>query len=608
MLLLVFLGLAVAAVPLFRGRLLALAELRFRAAWLLAASLGIQLLIISILPGPRTSLREAAYMVSYVLAVAFLLINRRVPGLWLIGVGAFMNFLAIASNGGVMPAARHALAAAGLPLDTPGMFANSVAVKSPHLLFLGDIFAVPASWPLHNVFSAGDVCIALGTVVAVHRVTGSRLVPSGTGQFVSLLRHRSFMRLWGAQVVSNLGDWVYWLAVGIALSERVGGPAYARTLSILLVCQFAPAAVFGALFAGPLVDRHSRRTLMIGADLLRGLAVASLLLVPAPSPVHFYIVAACLGLFGAVFQPSLMASVPNVVNPGQVVAANAMVAATNHVAIMVGPALGGFLVGTIGPSPVFGMNAASFLLSAGLILGARLPLPRRKGDTLSTARQDLVHGLRYAGRTPLVRAVIVVTGLVFLAAATKAPLEPVFVRDVLAKGAQLAVRARVLGMITMAWGLGMLLGAAGAPALARRYPRERLLPTAVAIVGTAVLVVSRTDDFSTVLLAWLFAGMANSLGNLSYESLLQERTPDAMRGRVFAATEATSDGTYLAGAFFAGLLGSWLSVSGALAVSGGILLSAAALALLLVPAPLPGRAVAHPFGAAAAVVAPDAER
>ncbi len=586
MLLLALFGLAVALVPPFRGRLSALAELSLRGAWLLAISLGIQLLIITVLPGPRTFSREVLYLASYVLAIVFLIINRRVPGLWLVGVGALMNLVAVSANGGVMPAAKHAFAVAGLPLDTSGVFANSVALRTPHLLFLGDIFAVPKSWPLHNVFSPGDICVAVGAAVTVHRATGSRLIPSGTGQFTSLMRHRSFMGLWGAQVVSNLGDWIYWLAVGIALSERVDGPAYARTLSILLICQFAPAAVFGALFVGPMVDRHSRRRLMIGADVLRGVAVASLLLSSTPSPIHFYVVAICLGLFGAVFQPSLLASVPNVVDRDQVVAANAMVAATNHIAIMIGPPLGGFLIGTIGPRPVFGINAASFILSATLILSARLPRTHRLEEAPSSAIQDLKEGLRYALRTPLVRGVLVVMGLVFLGAATKAPLEPLFVKDVLTKGAQVAVRARVLGMITMAWGLGMLLGAAGGPALTRRFPRERLLPVAIFVVGVAVLIVSRTADFSTVLLAWLFAGGANSLGNLSYKSLLQERTPDAMRGRVFAATEATSDGTYLAGAFLAGFLGSWLSVSTAIAISGAILLLAGAMALAMIPEPI----------------------
>jgi MFS family permease len=108
-------------------------------------------------------------------------------------------------------------------------------------------------------------------------------------------------------------------------------------------------------------------------------------------------------------------------------------------------------------------------------------------------------------------------------------------------------------------------------------------------VGIAILVVSRTRDFQTVLLAWLFAGAANSVGNVSYESLLQERTPDGLRGRVFAASEAVLDSAYLAGAFAAGFLGAWLGAPGAFVVSGALLLAAAVLGRLTLPAPHPGR-------------------
>ncbi len=595
MLLLAFVGLAVVTVPLFRGRLAALAEIRFRSGWLLAVSIGIQVLIISVAPGPRTPLREVAYVGSYVVATAFLWVNRRVSGLWLVGVGAALNLLVIAVNGGVMPAAAHALVRAGLPVALPRFFTNSILVANPRLAFLGDIFAIPASWPLSNVFSAGDVCIALGAALTIHRATGSQLTPSAAGQFSQTLRQPSFRRLWMAQGVSNLGDWVYALAVAATLSTRAGGADLARTLSVLLVCQVAPAAAVGAFVSGPLADRHSRRRLMILADVARATAVVTLLLTPEPSPAHFYVVAGCLGLFGAVFQPSLYASIPNVVDGERLVAANALVGATYHIAVMVGPALGAFLVSSIGSRSVFGLNAVSFIVSALLIMRSRIPATERKGETTSP-RRDLVDGLRYVVTTPLVRGVLLVMGVVLMAAATKTPLETLFVRDVLTRGASFATRARVLAMVTTAWGLGMLLGSVASPALTRRWHRERLITISVAIVGLCVLAVSRTTDFSAVLLAWIVAGAGNSIGNISYESLLQERTPDALRGRVFAATETVLDGSYLAGAFLAGVLGSYLRVSGALGVSGSILLVAAALSLVVIPVPLRRKSIGSADG------------
>jgi len=161
------------AVPLLGGRLGALAEVRLRLPWLLPAALAMQVVALD-LPGVPGRLRPPLHVASYLVAGAFLVANRRLPGMLLVGLGAAANLLAIGVNGGVMPASPAALAAAGLPLDPPG-FANSAVLADPRLAFLGDVFAIPAGWPLANVFSVGDVLIAIGAVVAVHGICGSRL-------------------------------------------------------------------------------------------------------------------------------------------------------------------------------------------------------------------------------------------------------------------------------------------------------------------------------------------------------------------------------------------------------------------------------------------------
>jgi MFS family permease len=580
-----FVVLAIATVPIAHGSLRALADVRFRAIWLLVLAVAVQVWALA-LPQAAEDTRAIAHVLTYPIGIAFVWLNRRIPGLWIVGLGATLNFVVIAANDGVMPAAPHALAVAGLPAD-PGTFVNSGPVADARLPFLGDIFAIPASWPFSNVFSPGDVCIAIGAAITVHRVAGSRLAPSGTGQFGQVLRNPDFTRLFIAQAISNLGDWVYALAVAATLSQRGGGGELARTLAIVLVAQVAPSALFGALLAGPLADRYPRRWVMIWSDLARGAALATLLFTPEPSLAHFAIVGAALGVFGAAFQPSLMAAIPNVVGAGRVVPANALVGAAYHAAVMLGPALGAFLVAQTGARTVFGLNAASFGVSALLIVGARVPQTAH-GTGRATVRAvatDLADGARYVWRSALVRGVLIVMAIVLVAAAAKTPLETLFVRDVLTEDATFAQRARVLGLVTTSWGLGMLLGSFAAPALARRWHRELLLRAAIAVVGIAVLAVSQTTEFGTVLIAWLVAGAANSVGNVSYESLLQERTPDEIRGRVLAATEAVLDAAYLAGAAAAALLGSLLPVSAAFVVSAGLLFMAAALARVLLPGP-----------------------
>jgi hypothetical protein len=165
------------AVPLAGGRLSALADVRLRCVRTLFVALGLQVLLISVLPadwGPL--LHRPLHVLSYLLAAAFFVANRRVPGLWVIGLGGALNFAAITANAGVMPAGQRALEIAGRA--TAGEhFANSQALVSPRLAVLGDIFAIPASWPFANVFSVGDVLIVIGAALALHRLCGSRFLP-----------------------------------------------------------------------------------------------------------------------------------------------------------------------------------------------------------------------------------------------------------------------------------------------------------------------------------------------------------------------------------------------------------------------------------------------
>jgi Family of unknown function (DUF5317) len=166
--------LCLATVPLAGGRLGALADVRFRAPWLALAAIAVQILVISIVPQGAGWAHHAGHLASYALIAAFLWTNRELPYLWLAAVGGALNLAAIVANGGVMPADPDALAAAGVH-QTAGEFANSTAVAHPRLGFLGDVFAVPASWPVSNVFSAGDVVLVIAALLALHCVCGSRV-------------------------------------------------------------------------------------------------------------------------------------------------------------------------------------------------------------------------------------------------------------------------------------------------------------------------------------------------------------------------------------------------------------------------------------------------
>jgi hypothetical protein len=169
--------LAALAVPLAGGHLGALVEVRLRHVWAIFAALGLEIAAME-LPGLPEGLRAALMVAAYPIGAVFLAANWHLPGIPLVALGAALNLLAISVNGGVMPASPSALAGAGLGVDEPG-FQNSTALADPRLAFLGDVFYLPASWPLSNVFSVGDVLIALGIAWALHRICRSRLARPG---------------------------------------------------------------------------------------------------------------------------------------------------------------------------------------------------------------------------------------------------------------------------------------------------------------------------------------------------------------------------------------------------------------------------------------------
>ena len=152
---------------LMGGRLDRLSEIRFEWAWLAVVGLAVQVVLFSTPIGDsfRGGVGEAIYVASTGLVLVAVWRNLRVPGLALVALGAISNLAAIVANDGVMPTTPGALAAAGLdPLDG---FSNSAVLEDPALAPLTDIFALPHWLPFANVFSIGDVLIALGIVVVI---------------------------------------------------------------------------------------------------------------------------------------------------------------------------------------------------------------------------------------------------------------------------------------------------------------------------------------------------------------------------------------------------------------------------------------------------------
>ncbi|WP_108668673.1 DUF5317 domain-containing protein [Euzebya rosea] len=169
MIVLVAAGTVVLAWVLLRRDAGALAGIDLRAPWLPVVVVLAQAVALEVIEA-WYAVALGLHALTYAAAVAWLWANRRVRGLWLVGVGALLNVTAMASNGGVMPARSSGLSAAGL--GPQGGFVNSAGADSA-LWFLGDVFAIPDGMPLANVFSVGDVVLITGLALLLWQLPRS---------------------------------------------------------------------------------------------------------------------------------------------------------------------------------------------------------------------------------------------------------------------------------------------------------------------------------------------------------------------------------------------------------------------------------------------------
>ena len=160
----VVIGLAVGL--LGGGKLAAIADIRFRWAPLVMVGFLAQVLLFSDAVAARVGdLGPVLYVASTLLVVVAVVRNLAIPGLPLVALGAASNLVAIVANGGFMPASPAALAALGK--DVPTIYSNSAVVAQPALFPLTDVFALPMWLPFHNIFSVGDVILAVGVAFVI---------------------------------------------------------------------------------------------------------------------------------------------------------------------------------------------------------------------------------------------------------------------------------------------------------------------------------------------------------------------------------------------------------------------------------------------------------
>ena len=378
--------------------------------------------------------------------------------------------------------------------------------------------------------------------------------------FTLLRRNRNYRLLWFAQIVSELGDWFYTLAVYHLLLELTGSKAQAVAFAVVL--QVLPSTL-AAPTAGVINDRLSRKRIMIGADVVRVLIVLGMLLVRTPSMVWLvYPLLFVETIAAAFFEPAHSAVIPNIVPEDQVLAANTLASVTWSFCLAAGAALGGLVAAWLGRDAVFVLNAFSFLASAWLIRSMTFSEPHAAGLPALRARElfeftPVLEGFRYIRSQPRLFATVFVKGGIGLLGANNVLLPILGERVFPVKLAGVDHgRASLLGM-------SMLMGARGAgaligPLVSGRWARDRHSRLRIGILAGFLLaaagyIVLGTSTSLAIAICAVVTAHAGSSTNWVFSStLLQVYTEDRFRGRVFAADYGLcmlgiSASSYLAG-------------------------------------------------------------
>jgi MFS family permease len=385
------------------------------------------------------------------------------------------------------------------------------------------------------------------------------------GSFTAYARlvreNRNFRRLWLAQIISEVGDWFYSLAVYSLILDLTGS---AQLVALAVVVQVLPQT-FASPTAGVVNDRMSRKRVMIVADLARVAIVLGMMLVRAREMVWLIYPLLFLETIGwAFFEPGRSAAIPGIVRPDEVILANTLASSTWSFSLAIGSSLGGVVAALLGRDAVFLLNALSFLSSAALIKGMSFEEPHADSSSPLRAR-DLVdfsptlEGVRYVRRDPRMLATVFVKGgLGFLGAnLVILPLLGQRVFPLRLQGID-AQRAAMLGMSVLmgARGVGALVGPFFTVPWARqRDGRLRLgILFGFLAIFAGYLILSATPFVWIACLALVLAHGGGSTIWVFSTTLLMKSTDDKFRGRVFSAdlgmnTLTVSLTSFLAGTF-----------------------------------------------------------
>ena len=352
----------------------------------------------------------------------------------------------------------------------------------------------------------------------------------------------SFRFLFASTLVSGLGTWIAVIALSVDVWDRTHSGVW---VSALLIADFLPAVAIGLLL-GPLVDRLSRKRLLVGADVLR--LAAFVLLAFAVNAGQIVALAFLAGVASGFARPAAYAGLPNLVTADKLPGANSLVRTAEQLTITIGTLPGGVLVAVSSPDLAYWLNAASFLGSAVLIL-------RISGDLLQQGRVeshghwlDVAEGIAVVRCSRTLMAVLVSWNLAMLAIAFVNVSEVVL--------AKVAFNAGDFGFGLMwtASGVGAVVGALFAPSWLERRAMTTVYSVAIGLMAFADVAAAVSPNVWVAVWCIVVGGVGNAAAIVCNSLLVQRGAPDHVRGRAF---------TLIMGSNFA-VLGLGMAVAGPL--------------------------------------------
>jgi hypothetical protein len=544
------------------GRLWRLIEVPLRWPWLVAAGLGLQVALFGPL-GRALPPRVAGYahVGTYLLLVAWIVANRRRRTLLPLGLGIALNGLAIAANRGHMPVSTAAAHAAGIEIGT----GTNVSAAADRLWFLGDVFALPRSLPLTNVFSVGDVLIGLGMIsfIVLTATRGGRAF--SVRRILEPLRLRAYRRLAVGKLVSYAGDW---LTLAALVGWTYTRDASTTQVALLLLARAAPPILGGGV-AAVLVDRLPKERVLLWVEIARGAAITLAIVgVLAGSRGIVLIALALSGAFATLGRAALPALLPSLLPQRQLAAANAGMGVAEDGAMAVGAVAAGLAATSV---PVTGMlivDLLTFAVAVGLFATVRLRAAGGSDAPPERARD----GARYLIRQPALLMLVIAFAIATLATGMIGVTLPGLLGDELGLGAH----AYGFGAGALAGGLALgqfLVGLTGAVSRA-----GALIAIGLGATAAAFLALSLTEHAPTALLLLAFAGAADGTTDVVFKTAVQRRADPRRYGAVFGFAGASMRTTMIAGMLLAPLLGRVLDPGGVAAVAGVVLAGAAVAA------------------------------